>query len=406
MRGEGSPAFALRFLMPPSPDSVSQNPFLQPPLPLLPSPTNRETKRVFVAATRMNDGKTTTCLGLFAALQAIYPRVGFIKPVGQRFIDVQGTQVDEDSFLLDMIYDVRVPIQSMSPVTIDSTFTRRYLKNPGQLLPELKDKICRAFDRVSWEKDFTLIEGTGHAGVGSVFDLSNASVAKLLKAQVILVCTGGIGRPVDEIALNKALFDKAGVEVIGVILNKVEPDKIDIVREYAGIGLQRLGVPLLGVLPIENILSAPNLTQIAEDIDGQWLNGRKGGAKQRVHRVIVGAMTAKGIVDYLTPGTLIITPGDRDDIILAAVSSARLSGGSTISGLILTNDIQPHPKLAELLAQTDIPVIAARSESYTVTSTINRMTVKTQPQDTDKIPIIKNLITNNIDLKSLLNRIG
>jgi BioD-like phosphotransacetylase family protein len=392
--------------MPPSPDSVSQNPFLQPPLPLLPSPTNRETKRVFVAATRMNDGKTTTCLGLFAALQAIYPRVGFIKPVGQRFIDVQGTQVDEDSFLLDMIYDVRVPIQSMSPVTIDSTFTRRYLKNPGQLLPELKDKICRAFDRVSWEKDFTLIEGTGHAGVGSVFDLSNASVAKLLKAPVILVCTGGIGRPVDEIALNKALFDKAGVEVIGVILNKVEPDKIDIVREYAGIGLQRLGVPLLGVLPVENILSAPNLTQIAEDIDGQWLNGRKGGAKQRVHRVIVGAMTAKGIVDYLTPGTLIITPGDRDDIILAAVSSARLSGGSTISGLILTNDIQPHPKLAELLAQTDIPVIAARSESYTVTSTINRMTVKTQPQDTDKIPIIKNLITNNIDLKSLLNRIG
>lgn len=390
--------------MPPL-DSVSQNPFLQPPLPLLPSPTNRETKRVFVAATRMNDGKTTTCLGLYAALQSIYPRVGFIKPVGQRFVNVQGTQVDEDSFLLDTIYNVRVPIQSMSPVTIDATFTRRYLKNPGQLLPELKDKICRAFDRVSWEKDFTLIEGTGHAGVGSVFDLSNASVAKLLKSPVILVCPGGIGRPVDEIALNKALFDKAGVEVIGAILNKIEPDKIDIVREYAGLGLQRLGVPLLGVLPIEKVLSAPNLTQIAEDIEGQWLNGRKGGSKQRVHRVIVGAMTAKGIVDYLTPGTLIITPGDRDDIILAAVSSARLSGGSTIAGLILTNDIQPHPKLAELLAQTDIPVIAAKGESYTITSTINRMTVKTQPQDTDKIPIIKNLITQNVDLEMLLSKV-
>jgi BioD-like phosphotransacetylase family protein len=389
----------------PSSDSLSQNPFLQPPLPLLPGPTNRETKRVFVAATRMNDGKTTTCLGLFAALQSIYPRVGFIKPVGQRFVNVQGTQVDEDSFLFDTIYDVRVPIQSMSPVTIDATFTRRYLKNPGQLLPELKDKICRAFDRVSWEKDFTLIEGTGHAGVGSVFDLSNASVAKLLKSPVILVCTGGIGRPVDEIALNKALFDKAGVEVIGAILNKVESDKIDIVREYAGIGLQRLGVPLLGVLPVEKMLSAPNLTQIAEDIEGQWLNGRKGGSKQRVLRVIVGAMTAKGIVDYLTPGTLIITPGDRDDIILAAVSSARLAGGSTIAGLILTNDIQPHPKLAELLAQTDIPVIAAKGESYTVTSTINRMTVKTQPQDTDKIPVIKNLITTHVDLQNLLAKV-
>lgn len=390
--------------MPPS-ESNSSNPFLQPALPLLPGPTNREIKRVFVAATRMNDGKTTTCLGLYAALQTIFPRVGFIKPVGQRFVNVQGSQVDEDSFLFDTVFNVRVPIQSMSPVTIDPTFTRRYLKNPTEILPELKNQICRAFDRVSWEKDFTLIEGTGHAGVGSVFDLSNASVARLLKSPVILVCPGGIGRPIDEIALNKALFDKAGVEVIGAILNKIEPDKLDYVREYAGIGLKRLGVPLLGLLPIEKTLTAPNLTQIAEEIDGQWLNGRKGGAKQRVLRVIIGAMTAKGIVDYLTPGTLIITPGDRDDIILAAISSARLAGGSTIAGLILTNNIQPHPKLVELLAQTDIPVIAAKGESYTVTSTINRMTVKTQPQDTDKIPIIKNLITNNIDLPSLIAKL-
>ena len=385
--------------------TASTNPFLQPAQSFLTAPTNKEIKRVFVAATRMNDGKTTTCLGLYGALQTIFPRVGFIKPVGQRFVSVQGAQVDEDSFLFDTIYNVRVPIQSMSPVTIDPTFTRRYLKNPNELLPELKNQICRAFDRVSWEKDFTLIEGTGHAGVGSVFDLSNASVAKLLKSPVILVCPGGIGRPIDEIALNKALFDKAGVEVIGAILNKIEPDKIDYVREYAGIGLQRLGVPLLGLLPVEKILTAPNLTQIAEDIEGQWLNGRKGCAKQRVHRVIIGAMTAKGIVDYLTPGTLIITPGDRDDIILAAISSARLAGGTTIAGLILTNNIQPHPKLVELLAQTDIPVIAAKGESYTVTSTINRMTVKTQPQDTDKIPVIKNLIMNNINLPSLIAKL-
>ena len=388
-----------------SPAIVSSNPYIQSAQSLLTEPTNKEIKRVFVAATRMNDGKTTTCLGLYGALQTIFPRVGFIKPVGQRFVSVQGAQVDEDSFLFDTIYNVRVPIQSMSPVTIDASFTRRYLKNPNELLPELKNQICRAFDRVSWEKDFTLIEGTGHAGVGSVFDLSNASVAKLLKSPVILVCPGGIGRPIDEIALNKALFDKAGVEVIGAILNKVEPDKIDYVREYAGIGLKRLGVPLLGLLPIEKILTSPNLSQIADDIEGQWINGRKGCAKQRVHRVIIGAMTAKGIVDYLTPGTLIITPGDRDDIILAAISSARLAGGSTIAGLILTNNIQPHPKLVELLAQTDIPVITAKDESYTVTSTINRMIVKTQPQDTDKIPVIKNLIMNNVDLPSLIAKL-
>ena len=384
------------------PPEFTSNPFRQPAFPLISEPTNIDTKRVFVAATRMNDGKTTTCLGLFAAIQSLYPRVGFIKPVGQRFVNVQGHQVDEDSYLLDTIYNVHVPIESMSPVTIDGTFTRRFLKRPDTMLAELEDKICRAFDRVSWEKDFTLIEGTGHAGVGSVFDLSNARVAKLLKAKVIIVTPGGIGRPIDEIALNKALFDKAGVEVVGAILNKVEADKIDLIKEYAGLGLDRLGVPLLGVLPIQRMLSRPSLTQIAEEIEGQWLNGQACAAKQRAERVVVGAMTAKSVVDYLLPGVVIITPGDRDDIILAAVSSARISGEKTIAGLILTDDTPPHPKLLELLAQTEIPVIAAKGESYTITSKINDMTVKTQPQDTDKIPVIKKLITEHVDLDRLL----
>src|SRR5690606_3798376 len=111
---------------------------------------------------------------------------------------------------------------------------------------------------------FTLIEGTGHAGVGSVFDLSNARVAKLLNAKAVIVCPGGIGRPIDEIALNKALFDQVGVEVVGAILNKVEEDKMDMIADYAGRGLKRLGVPLLGILPVQPVLARPNLSQIAE----------------------------------------------------------------------------------------------------------------------------------------------
>ena len=378
------------------------NPFNQPPLPLLAKPTNTITRRIFVAATRMNDGKTTACLGLFAALQHLYPRVGFIKPVGQRYVEVEGHKVDEDSYLLEMIYKVQVPIESMSPITIDPTFTRRFLSRPEETYALLVDKISRAFDRVSWEKDFTLIEGTGHAGVGSVFDLSNARVARILDAKVILVCPGGIGRPVDEIALNKALFDKVGVEIIGAILNKVEVDKIPQVEEYAGKGLARLGVPLLGVLPVQKMLSAPNLSQVAVEIGGRWLNANASGAHERILRVVVGAMTAKGIIDHLQPGNLLITPGDRDDVILAAISATSISGTKAIAGIILTNDILPHPKLLELLAQTDLPVIAAEEDAYTITSKIHNMTVKTQPHDTDKIPVIKRLVTEHVNLQKLL----
>jgi hypothetical protein len=83
---------------------------------LLTRPTNKETKRIFVAATRMNDGKTTTCLGLYASLKNTFDRVGFIKPIGQRFLKVQGKDIDEDSFLLDSIYDVATPISAMAPL--------------------------------------------------------------------------------------------------------------------------------------------------------------------------------------------------------------------------------------------------------------------------------------------------
>lgn len=349
----------------------------------------------------MNEGKTTSCLGLYGALQSIYPKVGFIKPVGQRFIEIQGHKIDEDSFLLDTIYNVAVPIEAMSPVAIDSTLTRDFLDDPDGVLPVLVDKLCRGFDRAAYEKDYIIIEGSGHAGVGSVFDLSNAAVAKILGAKAIIVSASGIGRPVDEIAMNKALFDKFGVEVIGAILNKCLPEKIDLVKNYAGKGLERMGIPLLGVLPLQKRLSAPNLSQIVEEVKGRWLNGRINGLNERILRVIIGAMTAKGVVDYFQPGVLLLTPGDREDILFAAIASAGISGKKVLSGIVLTQNVLPHPKLMELLSQTNIPVIVTKEDSYTVASRINNMTVKTQPQDTDKIPIIQELVANHVDLQKI-----
>ncbi|MGE9296361.1 MAG: phosphotransacetylase family protein, partial [Puniceicoccales bacterium] len=322
---------------------------------LLRAPRNTTTKRIFVAATRQNDGKTTTCLGLYGAMRTRTPDVGFIKPVGQRFVEKDGHRVDEDSVLLDSIFDVQIPIDAMSPIAVDGTFTRRFLDNPEENLSILQDRVCRAFDRTAYQKEVCIIEGSGHAGVGAVFDLSNAQVAKLLGAKAIIVSQGGIGRPVDEIAINKALFDKHGVEVIGAILNKVLPDKVDTVRRYAGEGLRRLGVPLLGVLPLAKQLAAPNLSQIVDEIGGRWINGREQAANERILRVVIGAMTAKGVIDYLQPGVLIITPGDRDDIIFSAIASAGISGKKVVSGIVLTRNILPHPKLMEMLAQTNIP---------------------------------------------------
>src|SRR6201996_5486143 len=196
---------------------------------------NTVTPRVFIAATRQNDGKTTTSLGLIAALQKYFPRVGYIKPVGQRFVEVEEQKIDEDTVLMDAVYQMDCPLVDMSPIAVEPDFTRKYLQAANN--EALVKKIQKAFDRVSWEKNFVLCEGSGHAGVGSVFDLSNARVAKILGAKVIIVSQGGIGKPIDEVSLNQALFEKEGVEIIGAIVNKVLDSKVDFITEFARRGL-------------------------------------------------------------------------------------------------------------------------------------------------------------------------
>src|ERR1700730_3391993 len=89
---------------------------------------NTTTPRVFIAATRQNDGKTTTSLGLIAALQKHFPRVGYIKPVGQRFVEIEEQKIDEDSVLMDAVYSLNCPLGDMSPCALEPDFTRKYLQ--------------------------------------------------------------------------------------------------------------------------------------------------------------------------------------------------------------------------------------------------------------------------------------
>ncbi|HEX4083645.1 MAG TPA: AAA family ATPase [Chthoniobacteraceae bacterium] len=366
---------------------------------------NQTTPRLFIAATQQNDGKTTTSLGLFSALSRRLGRIGFIKPVGQRFIEVDGKRIDEDSVLIDQTFGVKTPLEAMSPIAVEPDFTRRYIEQSNHDF--LVRRIRNSFDRAAWEKDFVIIEGTGHAGVGSVFDLSNARVASLLHAKVLMITQGGIGRPIDEIALNKALFDQEGVEMVGVVLNKVLPEKLEYVETFARRGLARLGIDLLGVIPAEPLLANATLGQICRTVKGSFINGRT-ESRRRVRKVIIGAMTSTHVMDYFEAGTLVVTPGDREDIILAALSTASLSekDGRVITGLVLSGDLFPHQNLLELIKSSHLPVIASPLDSYAVASSIHSMTVKTLPGDDEKIIKIQALIDEHVEVDRLLEKLA
>ena len=364
----------------------------------LKKPRNKSTKRIFIAATRMNDGKTTTSLGLYSALNDGEKKIGYIKPVGQRFVDVNGEKIDEDSFLLTETFDVSVPIQAMSPIVVDKDFTKNYLDDSASIYPKIVNRLCRSFDRAAYEKDYIIIEGTGHAGVGSVFDLSNAEVANILNAKVIIVASGGIGRPIDEIALNQALFEKAGADIIGVIINKVQSDKLDFIKHYCGQALEKMNLKLLGVIPENAKLSEPSLSQIIHEIRGECLNTTNNIQSKKIKKVVIGAKTGLSTIDDIEEGTLIITSGDREDIIQPCIKSNK---ASMLSGIILTNAITPNDATLEDIQSSEIPFILSNDSSYSVISRMNKMNIKTQPHDVDKISIIKEILKSNIDLKEI-----
>src|SRR5690242_13893419 len=339
---------------------------------------NTSTPRVFIAATRQNDGKTTASLGLIAALQQHYPRVGYIKPVGQRFVEIAEQKIDEDTVLMDRVYRLNCPLVDMSPIAVEPDFTRKYLESSNY--DALVRRIQNAFDRVAWEKDFVLCEGSGHAGVGSVFDLSNAQVAKILGAKVIIVTQGGIGKPIDEVALNQALFEKEGVEIVGVIINKVIGTKIDYVTDFARRGLKRKGLELLGVLPHKRILPKPTLELIRDELKAELLNAPE-GLHNLVDDVVVGAMGAQNAMSHFKRGALLITPGDREDLIMAAWTLLSTGTEEKMAGIVLTGNLRPKEAILRIISAMPIPVLLAVQDSYRVASMVHDLTVKTRPAD-------------------------
>ncbi|MGD1088985.1 MAG: AAA family ATPase [Verrucomicrobiota bacterium] len=360
---------------------------------------NTATPRVFIAATRQNYGKTTMSLGLIAALQKHFPRVGYIKPVGQRFVEIEEQKIDEDSVLMDAVYQMNCPLVDMSPIAVEPDFTRKYLQSSNN--EALVKKIQKAFDRVAWEKDFVLCEGSGHAGVGSVFDLSNAQVAKILGCKVIIISQGGIGKPIDEVSLNQALFEKEGVEIIGVILNKVLGEKVDYVADFVRRGLKRKGLDLLGVLPYEQILCNPSVDLIRGELRAELLNSPP-TLHALVNDVVVGAMSAQNAMKFFQPGVLLITPGDREDIVLAACTGIDAQSEEKMAGIVLTGGLRPAEGILKIIRTMPIPILLAQADSYQVASKVHNLTVKTRPTDGGKISLIRDIVAKNVNVKKII----
>lgn len=362
-------------------------------------------KKIFIAATMQNDGKTTVSMGLIFNFKERFKNIGFIKPIGQRYLEEDGQKIDEDSILIEDVCRIKCGIKDMSPIAVEKGFTEKYILNPDK--ESIDTQIQESFERVSRDKEFVVIEGTGHAGVGSVFDHSNAAVAKLLGAKVILVSSGGLGRPIDEIMLNKALFEKEGVGLLGVIINKVRQDKFDKISHLVKDGLKRLGVNVLGVMPYQQLLSYPTMRQIWEETNFKVFSGNE-CLDNYITKIVIGAMEPHNALNFMLPNTLLITPGDREDLIMTAlglhISKAQVCP-TQIAGIILTGGFMPHKEVVGVIKSTNVPVFLTDLDTYATASLIHDLTVKIRPQDTDKIETVKNMVKDYVAIDEILRLI-
>lgn len=348
-------------------------------------------RHLYLAATGQNRGKTTVSLGVMDGFVRRGLSTGFFKPVGQRWVIGDGVPADEDAVLMKAIFGLHEPLQRMSPVHIPRGFTQSYID--GKVVEDLPARIREAHASFLPEREMLLIEGTGHAGVGAVIGLSNAVVARMLGAPAVIVSEGGVGRPIDEIVLNAALFEREGVRVAGAIVNKVDLlAKPDLARTLE-LGLARHGIPLLGVLPYRPILSNPTLAMVLEGIRGQTIHPGP-DLDLVIGGVAIGAMEPEHMLQRIGPRALVIVPGDREDVIGAIVHAKRIgapAGGDAI-GLVLTGGYQPRRTVIDAIRFADLFATIVDEDTYQVASEIHDLLVKTHISDVGKIEEIKALV--------------
>ena len=365
-------------------------------------------KNIFIAATAKDVGKSTISFALIDHLLKNGQKVGFMKPVGQRWLPSEWGEVEEDVILMKDIFKFKETPPQMNPIVIKRGFTEEYISKIVK--PDLESKIIDGYQKVSEDKDFVIIEGTGHAGVGAVIDKSNADVAKILRAKVVLLAKGGIGSAIDKLELNRIYFEKKGVEVIGIILNKVLISKLEKVKRNIIKYCKKNNLKFYGAIPYSPILSNPTLGQIIDELKPKVYN-EAGNKYTVIDRFMVGASHIDEFINFFQEkkgNMLMVIPSVRLDIIFSIPNLKKFTSlkDKKIFTILFTGKNEPSKVALKSLEGENINVLWKKGDTYSVVSQLSSISIKTRPDDEFKINEIRKIVINNIDHKKMLSKLS
>ena len=327
-------------------------------------------KKIVVASVMPKAGKTTVALGIAKKFGG---KIGYMKPLGDNQIYKKKRLVDYDAALFKEVFGIEEEVDEFTLGFHHSKVIHAF--------PDIKKEVEERCKRLSSNKDLFIIEGGENLVRGSSLGLDSLSVASLVGADVLFVISGDAYDMMDSLSFAECAARNAGVNIAGVVIDKVREEDVEKVERE----MEKMGIQMLGTVPYINELDAMKVRYIADKLFARVVAGEKGLEKE-VRNVLIAALSVPEILrhpDFKKEGKLIITGGDRSDVITAAMDDERTSC------IVLTNNIVPPSNILAKADRRNIPLLSIRSDTYTAARKVESIESIILPDENKKVKKIE-----------------
>ncbi len=342
-------------------------------------------ENLIIGSTEKNAGKTSLIIGMARAMGKSF---AYMKPIGDRLLYRKKRLWDYDTALVTNIFGLKSNVEDMT-LGFEHAKLRYMYGEEGT-----KKKLLEMASNTGKDKELVFVEGGENLKYAASVYLDVISIAKHMGGKMLVVISGDEGTIIDHIIFIKNYVDMADVDFAGVIINKVHN-----LEDFKGTYLNDLtqtGVNLLGIIPYEENLTYLSVSLLAERLLAKVVAG-EGGLNNKVKNILVGAMSTNAATRsplFQKQNKLIITSGDRSDLILAALES-------NSAGVVLTNNVLPPVNIISRAVECSIPLLLVPFDTYQTAKQIDGIEPLTTKDDTDKIELFEQLVKKYVAIKDL-----
>jgi len=359
-------------------------------------------RSIYIAGAEPGSGKSVIVLGVMEMLTALTKRVGFFRPI----IPENGGN-DDLTHLISQRYDIDLPASALYGCTDE---TARNLLAEGRYA-ELLKQIMAKYKLVEQQVDMVVCAGTDFSDVTSAMELDfNADLANNLGCLLMPVIKG-YGRSahetVDAVRVLEESLNNRGCELLAAIVNRVDPENID--QVIAELTVSSIPTLPFYVLPEHRTLEKPTVGEIARSLSIACLSGDQESLNQEVSHYKIAAMEVPNFLDNILEDSLVITPGDRSDIILTTLAADVSSSYPKIAGLLLTGGLTPAPQVTRLLeglTKSRLAILSAPWDTFCTALKVNEVEGSILPSDDRKIAAALGIVEKHINAEELTARIS